>query len=571
MEKKKIRIAVAQINTTVGDLAGNSKKIIGFIKEAEEKECDVITFPELATTGYPPEDLLLKPGFIADNIACLKAISKKTEDIVAIVGFVDRKKRALYNAAAVIYKNKIRGIYHKMVLPNYGVFDEKRYFSSGSKYLMVNIDGIYCGINICEDIWEDEPVKKISKLGAKIIFNINASPYHAGKIELRKKMLLKHAREKNIVISYNNLVGGQDELVFDGRSMLMDKRGVFCEAKAFEEDLIIEDLDADNYRNKARVNKSDKSIVWVKLPKKILAKDSQKFSKNSLRSMPVLKEVFLALMLGLKDYVRKNNFKKVVIGLSGGIDSALTAAIATAALGKENVIVVYMPSKFSSSESKNLSLKLAGNLGIGIEEIAIQGIFEYFKDNLKTSFRNKEEGITEENLQARIRGTILMALSNKFGWLVVTTGNKSEMSTGYATLYGDMAGGFALLKDVPKTFVFELAEYFNTLQVKEIIPKGIIERVPTAELRPNQKDSDSLPEYDVLDKIIKFYVEENYSFQKIVSLGFSQEIVKQVIDLIDKAEYKRRQSPPGVKITPRAFGKDRRMPITNKYIEGENC
>lgn len=568
MEKKSLRIAIAQISTTVGDLEANSQKIIASLKQAENKECDIITFPELAITGYPPEDLLLKPGFINDNISYLKEICQKTGNIIAIVGFADKKNQKLFNAAALIYKNKICGVYHKMFLPNYGVFDEKRYFSSGERYCVVGFDEICFGVNICEDIWEEELVKKLSGLGIKLIFNINASPFHMGKMDLRKKVLLGHARKNSMVISYNNLVGGQDELVFDGRSMIIAKRGVIAQAAAFEEDLLIFDLDVSDFKRNIRLKKFDRSVNLVKVSKKILHKHSQLQPKRTPQDMPELQEVYLALILGLQDYVRKNNFKKVVVGLSGGIDSALTAALAVVALGRENVVGIYMPSEFSSSESKQLDRQLADNLNIRLEEISIQNIFENFKTELKGIFTGRKEDITEENLQARIRGMILMALSNKFGWLVVTTGNKSEMSAGYATLYGDMAGGFALLKDVPKTLVFELSNYFNSLQGKEIIPRGIIERVPTAELRPNQKDSDSLPEYGILDKIIKFYVEDNFSLEKIVKKGINREIVKKVIGLIDKAEYKRRQSPPGVKITPRAFGKDRRMPITNKYLEG---
>lgn len=564
MENKILRIAIAQINTTVGDLSGNTKKVIDFIEQAKAKNCDIVTFPELTITGYPPEDLLLKPSFVADNISFLKDIIKETNDIVAIVGFVDKVKHEIFNAAALIYKNKIYGVYRKMFLPNYGVFDEKRYFSAGETYFLANIDGINFGINICEDIWEDEPAIKMSRLGVRLILNINASPYHMGKFDLRKKVLLRQAKENNAFIAYNNLVGGQDELVFDGRSMFIDKRGIICEAKAFEEDLIIIDLDASLFKGRS-INKNSKDTKLVKLPKKVLAKDSKLTCHRLKKNMPVLDEVYAALILGLRDYVRKNNFKKVVVGLSGGIDSALTIAIATAALGKENVMAVFMPSQFSSVESQQYSRQLAENLGIALQEISIQNVFENFKGVLKEAFKNLAEDITEENLQARIRGTILMALSNKFGWLVVTTGNKSEMSTGFATLYGDMAGGFALLKDVPKTYVFELANYCNLQQDREVISKNIIEREPTAELKANQKDSDSLPDYDILDKIIKLYVEENCSFEEIIKQGIKEETVKRVIDLIDKAEYKRRQSPPGIKITPRAFGKDRRMPITNRY------
>lgn len=570
MNKKILRVALAQINTTVGDLSGNTEKIVEYIHKAENKGCDIVTFPELSVTGYPPEDLLLKPKFIADNIACLKKIAKETKDIVAVVGFVDKQKQALYNSAALIYKNKIWGVYHKMSLPNYGVFDEKRYFAAGKQCLIYRMDGIYSGINICEDIWEQETVNRMSKQGIRLIFNISSSPFHTGKMGLRKRTLLKYAKSHNLIIFYNNLVGGQDELVFDGRSLaIIAKKGIVALGKAFAEDLLIRDLDVSGL--KAKIKKFASDVRLIRLPKEIKTK-SLDFPLNPVaKEISLIEEVYLALILGLQDYLKKNNFKKVVIGLSGGIDSALTAAIATVALGKENVICVFMPSKFSSSESKNYSRQLADNLGISLKEIPIQNIFDSFKDILKDIFRNLSEDITEENLQARIRGTILMALSNKFAWLVVTTGNKSEMSTGYATLYGDMAGGFALIKDVPKTLVLELARFFNAKEGKEVIPEVIIKREPTAELRPNQKDSDSLPAYGILDEIIKFYVENNYSYEEIVKRGLNRDTVKKVIDLIDKAEYKRRQSPPGIKITPRAFGKDRRMPITNCYLVDKIC
>lgn len=560
MEKRKLRVALAQINSSVGDLGGNSKKIIDLINEAERRECDIVTFPELAITGYPPEDLLLKPKFIEDNISCLKEVVKQAKTITAIVGFVDKQKKEIYNSAALIYGGKILGIYHKMFLPNYGVFDEKRYFASGNSYLIAEIEGIYFSVNICEDIWQDEPVKKISTVGIKLLLNINASPYDMNKMNLRKRLLLRHAQRNNLIIAYNNLVGGQDELVFDGRSMVVSPKGIICQAKAFEEDLILSELDIPS-----GVKRTGRNVKIIKLPAKIKPKTKALVSKSALKEIPLIEEIYSALILGLKDYVSKNNFKKVIIGLSGGIDSTLTAAIAVDALGKENVVCVFMPSEFSSPESKEYSVELANNLGIELKEIPIQNIFETFKSVLKESFQGTKEGIAEENLQARIRGMLLMALSNKFGWLVVTTGNKSEMSTGYATLYGDMAGGFALIKDVPKTFVFELAKYFNKKSGKEVIPNGIIERAPTAELRVNQKDSDSLPAYEILDEIIKLYVEENFSLEEIIQQGIDRETAKKAVELIDKAEYKRRQSPPGVKITPRAFGKDRRMPITNRY------
>ncbi len=565
MKNKTLRLAIAQINTTVGDLEANTAKIIERIALAQKKECDIVVFPELAVTGYPPEDLLLKPQFIRDNIASLKKVAWHTGDIVAVVGFVDCQGKAIFNAAALTYNKKIWGVYRKMLLPNYGVFDEKRYFQPGTSYLIAKIDNVSFGVTICEDIWDVSLVDRVSMAGANLIIAINASPFHMGKMGLRKSLLLGHARKDAIFIAYNNLVGGQDELVFDGRSMVVDKQGLIMQALPFQEDMVVVDLDMRLLQKAAPIKKKGISVTFVEIPKKITSKQAGPKPAGPMPGLSIVEEVYLALILGLRDYVKKNDFRKVVIGLSGGIDSALTVAIATVSLGKENVKVVFMPSQFSSGESKNYSQQLASNLGVKLEEIPIQGIFESFKEVLRSTFKGLKKDITEENLQARIRGMILMALSNKFGWLVVTTGNKSEMSTGYATLYGDMAGGFALLKDVPKTLVFELARYFNLQQGKEVIPTKIIERAPTAELRPNQKDSDSLPDYAILDKIIKFYVEENKSPGEIVSQGIDRDIVKEVIDLIDKAEYKRRQSPPGIKITPRAFGKDRRMPITNRY------
>lgn len=552
-----LRLAMAQANFTVGDLKTNSEKIVRYINESLALGSDIVTFPELALTGYPPEDLILKKQFVEDNLLYLKRIADSVKNIVAVVGFVNRSRNDIYNSAALIYKGKIRGIYDKMLLPNYGVFDEKRYFSPGKKALAFNVEGVVCGVNICEDIWHSElTVKGLKSLGVKLILNINASPYYAGKINLREAIIKKAAKDTAAVVSYNNLVGGQDELVFDGQSLLVDGKGnVLTRGGAFKEDLIVFDI---NFKKPQKT--SSKKIVnldYIVKNKKIA------LHQRNIRKPLELEEIYSALVLGLRDYVRKNNFKKVVLGLSGGIDSSLTAAIASDALGKENVYGVFMPSGFTSKESFIDAKELVDNLGIEFHEIPITGLFEKYIEVLKEIFKGLPENIAEENLQARIRGNILMSLSNKFGYIVLTTGNKSEVSCGYCTLYGDTAGGFAVLKDVTKMLVYRLSEYRNT--ISRVIPEHTITREPTAELAPNQKDADSLPPYDVLDKILKLYVEEDSSIQDIVKIGFDKGLVERVIMLVDNNEYKRRQAPPGVKITPKAFGRDRRMPITNRY------
>lgn len=533
-----MRIAIAQINVTVGALEQNSELIKSYIEKAKALGAGLVVFPELALTGYPPEDLLLKPGFINDNIACLKKLAKSVKGISALVGFVDKKGSMLYNAAALISNSKVKYVYHKMLLPNYGVFDEKRYFDAGLETPKVIKDqGVPFGINICEDIWVDNgPAKALSKAGAKLIITINASPYHISKIKEREKLIQKQAVKNKAYIIYCNLVGGQDEIVFDGYSMAVDPQGkLIARAEGFCESLITVDIDLTK-----AAKHSDLAPV-----------------------MPEAKEVYSALQLGLKDYVLKNGFKDIVIGLSGGIDSAIVATLAADALGKEHVHCVFMPSKYSSADSREDAELLANNLGIDFRTIPIEELFSVYLKELSPLFKGVKQDITEENLQARIRGTLLMALSNKFGWLVLTTGNKSEMSTGYATLYGDMAGGFAVIKDVPKTLVYKISNYRNSLGA--VIPARIITKEPTAELRPDQKDSDSLPVYETLDPILKAYVEDDKSLAQIVANGFDKKTVNKVMRLVDLSEYKRRQSPPGVKITPRAFGKDRRMPITNKY------
>lgn len=557
--KKIIRLALAQINTTVGDLEGNCAKILEYSQRAKDSGADIVCYPELSITGYPPEDLVLKPKFIRDNLRCLHSLAKSVKGPVAIVGFVDAKERSLFNAAAVISGGKIKGIYHKMHLPNYGVFDEKRYFQKGGRPLVFELGDFLFGVNICEDIWHDDgPIKAQAQKGARLVLNINASPYYAGKIKERERAAQAQAKENHICIAYTNLVGAQDELVFDGRSMVVDEKGrvVAC-AEAFKEDLLVVDvaLPLSKKRLTARPSVFIATQSNLKEKKPIAYVKANKLSEEE--------EIYQALLLGLRDYVEKNGFKKVVLGLSGGIDSALVAVMAKDALGKENVTGVFMPSRYSSQESFLDAQELARNLGIKFFSISCEQIYKIYLMLLEPHFAGTERNIAEENIQARIRGTLLMALSNKFGWLVLATGNKSEMSTGYATLYGDMAGGFAVIKDVPKMLVYRLARFKNSLEA--VIPERTFTKAPTAELKPNQKDSDTLPDYETLDKILKAYVEEDKEMAQIVALGFEKDTVAKVLGMVDKSEYKRRQAPPGIKITPKAFGRDRRMPITNKY------
>ncbi|MFA5118554.1 MAG: NAD+ synthase [Candidatus Omnitrophota bacterium] len=574
MRENSFRIALGQINATVGDLEGNSQKMSEYLSRAAQKNVDIICFPELSLTGYPPEDLLLKPKFIADNLCALRAFARSVDPgIITIAGFVDRKGNALYNAAAVIYKKKVRHIYHKMLLPNYGVFDEKRYFSSGDTpdlYAITRREArtsgklplpFVFGVNICEDIWHAEgPLKAQNLAGAQLILNINASPYHAGKIKEREGIICAQARKNRVYIAYTNLVGGQDELVFDGQSMVVDRQGaVIARAAAFEEELLIADVALSRVKAYAK-----KKAVVLTLPA-LSSRDPERAQIPLSLASPLepAAEVYKALTLGLRDYVVKNGFQKTVIGLSGGVDSALVAALAVDALGRSNVTGVFMPTRYSSNESETDARQLADNLGIAFMSISIEQIYKMYLLIFEPYFAGLEKNVTEENLQARIRGTCLMALSNKFSWLVLTTGNKSEMSTGYATLYGDMAGGFAVIKDVPKGLVYQLSYYRNSISF--VIPQRILTKEPTAELRPNQLDRDTLAPYEQLDPVLKAYVEENKDINAIVALGFDSAMVSKVLQMVDKSEYKRRQSPPGIKITPKAFGRDRRMPITNRY------
>lgn len=565
MDRKILRIAMAQINTCVGDFQANTDKILSFIDQARAKGCDIVTFPELAVCGYPPEDLLFKKSFVGENLRRLDEIRKRAGKILAVMGFVDRIKGQLFNSAAIICGGKIVDIYHKIHLPNYGVFDEKRYFVSGKNFHLYRIYGALISVNICEDIWiSDGVISEQAKSGAGLILTINASPYHLGKISLRQRIIKEQARKNKVFVLYTNLVGGQDELVFDGRSMLISDKGrVVSLAPAFREDLHIVDIPLDKLLRR----RSPRKMRAISID---IGKDESVPQRLATMSSPALDprdEVFSALVLGTRDYVSKNGFHKVVLGLSGGIDSSLVAAIASEALGKENVSGVILPSRFNSAESYEDAVALANNLGIAYKVIPIQEIFEHYLIALRPHFLDRPWNVAEENLQARIRGNILMALSNKFGWLVLTTGNKSEMGVGYATLYGDMAGGFAVIKDVPKTLVYELGRFYNRKMAAEIIPKRVLEKAPTAELKENQKDSDTLPPYEILDQILKCYCEDDLPIREIIKKGFAQEEALRTAQMVDRAEYKRRQAPPGIKITPRAFGRDRRMPITNRFKE----
>ena len=564
-----LRIAMAQINPTVGDLSGNRDRIIDGIVRARKLGADIIVFPELALTGYPPEGLLLKPQFVSDNLRALREVRRAAKGITAIVGFVDRKD-LLYNAAAVLHDGKLAYVYHKILLPNYGVFDEYRYFRPGNRYPILTLKGVKLGVNICEDIWFSEgPTRSQALAGAEVIININASPYHKGKGRERLTMLAKRASENGVTVTYTNIVGGQDELVFDGQSMVIDQRGKLVAAgRQFQEDLLVLDIKVPD-RRRAIGRTTARHFESVD---RVVLSDRQGPKKRPLpparrtrRPLPLCEEIYRALVLGTRDYLGKNGFRTAVIGLSGGVDSSLVAAVAVAALGRENVVGVFMPSQFSSEASREDASALARNLGIRMLENPIKQTFDAYLTTLRCEFSRTMQDVTEENLQARIRGNLLMALSNKFGWLVLTTGNKSEMSAGYATLYGDMAGGFAVIKDVPKTMVYEICRCINRLEKRTVIPKRVLVKAPTAELRPDQKDSDSLPVYPVLDPILKAYVEDDKSFREILKVGFDRKTVERVIRLVDSSEYKRRQAPPGVKITPRGLGKDRRFPITNRY------
>ena len=562
-----MRIALGQINLTVGDLESNAARIVETIAEARGSGADLVSVPELALSGYPPEDLLLKPRFLRDCQMALATIADQCSEIAAVVGFPDAIDGKVYNAAALIHDRRLVGVYHKIELPNYGVFDERRYFQPGAGCLVFALGDTRVLLTICEDIWieGDRPESCALAAGAEVVLNISASPFHAGKLALRREIAAGFARRTGAIVAYNNLVGGQDELIFDGGSLAMSPEGeLLASAPLFEEHLLLVDLEparAAKKRGRKKTAIAGSPIVQLQLPDRL----RPPLPPGRAPELARAEEVYRALTLGVRDYVRKNGFKKVVIGLSGGIDSALTAAIAVEALGRDNVIGVTMPSPYSSAETRSDAALLAGRLGIGLLSIPINAVFAACLDALRPAFGAGPAGIENENLQARIRGNFLMALSNRFGWLVLTTANKSETAVGYSTLYGDMAGGFAVIKDVPKTLVYELADYLNGRPGGPLIPPSIVARAPTAELRPGQKDEDSLPPYPVLDPILQAYVEHDLSLDEIVALGYERELVLGVIRMVDKSEYKRRQGPPGIKITPKAFGRDRRLPITNAY------
>jgi NAD+ synthase (glutamine-hydrolysing) len=576
---KSIRIALAQINATVGDLAENARKIEEGIQQARTLGVNLLAFPELAVTGYPPEDLLLMPRFVQQNLKTVGEIAKAARGLTVVVGFVD-KQDDIYNAAALIQDGKLVAVYHKVFLPNYSVFDEDRYFQAGREALVFELQGVKVGVSICEDIWHTgDPLKTETVIGdAEVIININASPFHAGKQKARYRMISSQASDNAAIIAYVNMVGGQDELVFDGNSMIIDPAGtVIAQAHSLAEDLLVTDLDVETvFRTRLhdpRRRKEKQAPSPDHIPLKTVRLDKAKkkaASKSPLTDhQPIqydeVAEIHQALVVGTRDYCLKNGFQEVFIGLSGGIDSALVAVIAVDALGGEHVTGVAMPSPYSSQESLEDARQLADNLGIKLLEIPISTILNSYLETIQPHFHGRQPDITEENIQARIRGNILMALANKFSALVLATGNKSELSIGYCTLYGDMAGGFAVIRDCPKTLVYQLAEHKNKKEEKEIIPARIIQKEPSAELRPDQKDTDSLPPYELLDPILQAYVEEDKGADEIVALGYPREVVKEVIDRVDRNEYKRRQGPPGIKITPRALGKDRRLPITNRY------
>jgi NAD+ synthase (glutamine-hydrolysing) len=582
---------MVQMNPTVGDLDGNVRRITGWLREARKAKADLVAFPELAITGYPPEDLLLKPRFIADNRRALQEIVRHCQGLAAVVGYVSQSDgidpkttrssvvpagaHELYNAAAVIADQTLVTTYCKWYLPNYGVFDESRYFCPGRRLPLIRLRGTVVGVNICEDVWLPEgPTRFQAAAGAEVIVNINASPFHLGKSRIREQMLATRARENGVVLTYTNIVGGQDELVFDGNSVILDHRGeVIARGKAFEEDLIVADLNMEAVARERRTQGRKKvlpkqvaaAVEMCNAALPVLSKTRVRAVPDMVAAMDPLEEVYLALTLGVRDYVRKNGFARAVIGLSGGVDSALTAVLAVDALGAENVWGLFMPSLYTSQDSYEDVAELGARLGVSVRTLPITKLFDTYRDALVKTFEGRALDTTEENLQARIRGNLLMAFSNKFGHLVLTTGNKSEMSVGYATLYGDMAGGFAVIKDVPKTMVYDLARLRNLRGSDPVIPKRTLSRPPTAELRPDQKDEDSLPPYEVLDPILQAYVEEDRSLEEIVVAGYDRATVARVMAMVDGSEYKRRQAPIGIKITHRALGKDRRMPITNGY------
>ena len=570
-----MRLALAQINTTVGELDGNGERILSRLEEAKEQGADIVLFPELAITGYPPEDLLLRPSFVAAARTKVEELARSARGIVALIG-VPWFDRDLYNACAVCAAGEIKALYRKRFLPNYGVFDEDRYFAPGRELVLLEHGGTLLGPTICEDMWQPgPPATELALAGAQVLTNISASPFHVLRDREREEMFATRARDNACFVAFCNSVGGQDELIFDGHSLVIDEEGhVVARGPGFEEALLVADIEPvdavgrrlRDVRRRAlardRGELPDVPVVHVGEARRPAGRHAE---PTIAQRLDELEQMRLALELGLTDYVEKNGFGDIVVGVSGGIDSALTVALAVEALGADRVHCVSMPSRYSSAETREDAARLAENLGADFRELPIDGIYGDFETALADSFSGREPDLTEENLQARIRGVLLMALSNKFGWLVVATGNKSELSVGYATLYGDMAGGFALLKDVFKTDVFRLARHLNERAAKELIPQSIIDRAPSAELRDNQLDQDSLPPYPALDKVLAAYVEEDRSAEELSQDGFDPDVVERAVALIDRAEYKRRQAPPGVRLRPKAFGRDRRTPITNHW------
>ncbi len=559
-----LRIGLAQINPVVGDLAGNVELILDTYDRARAQGCDLVAFPELCISGYPPEDLVLKAGFVADNRVAVQRCAEHTSDCVAVIGFVDVDPQGrLFNAAAVCVGGAVCGTYNKQLLPNYGVFDEERYFSSGNDVTgsptLFRIGGHLVGVTVCEDIWSATgPVCSQSQAGAVLNVNINASPYHRGKIGEREQMLSERARMNNCAIAYVNQVGGQDELVFDGGSMLFSPNGtLISRSPQFVDDILVADLDLPFSEPSGEARVIDVTATCKVHASPVILTIAPRCED--------FEELYGALVTGVRDYVRKNSFTDVVIGLSGGVDSSLVAVLATDALGANHVHGVSMPSRYSSAGSQTDAALLATNLGIEMQTISIEPAFQAYLEMCAPSFANKPADLTEENLQSRVRGTTLMALSNKFGWMVLTTGNKSELAVGYFTLYGDSVGGYAVIKDLLKTTVYELCRHINRRQGRELIPEVVITKPPSAELRPDQRDDQSLPPYDVLDAILSLYVEGDHTAAEIIALGHNADLVRRVARLVDMNEYKRRQGPPGVRVTMKAFGKDRRLPITNLY------
>ena len=573
------RLALAQVNPTVGDIAGNTDIVLRRIEEARAAQADLVALPELMLTGYPPEDLLLKPSFIRDNIAALERVVAASKGIAVVVGFVNSEGNQVYNAAAVAHNGKLAGVYHKVYLPNYGVFDEDRYFKPGRVCPVYTINGVAVGVNICEDIWYAlGPVPLQREAGAEVIVNINGSPFHAGKFASRERMLGTRAADNGLYIGYVNTVGGQDELVFDGASVVLDVEGApVARAAQFQEELLVTDLDVErvfHHRLRAPLDRKEtaSTLEAIGRTEQVHVSDYAHIDRTPLperlaEPLDPVAEVYHALVLGTRDYVRKNGFHKVLVSLSGGIDSSITCVIAVDALGAENVEGISMPSRYSSDGSVTDSEEMAAALGVPLRIVPIESVHGAMEEALHPIFDGTEPNIAEQNVQARVRGNLLMAVSNKFGWLVLPTGNKSELAMGYATLYGDMAGGFGVIKDVPKTLVYQLSEWRNRNgDPPSPIPQSVIDKPPSAELKPDQRDDDDLPPYSLLDQVLELYVEQDRSYDEMVDMGFDAAIVQRVMRAVDRNEFKRRQGAVGIKITPRAFGRDRRMPIVNRYL-----